>query len=149
VPLRRHRCLRADPNSSYVWTHLTGAGQFYFQLADIVAQILNFGLPAQIDVRTVGYDRATNHRVSREMQRRIAVIPEVANAHLQQEIDGPAFYVNARTGRLQGGGLFPLTLRHFLRQLSSLAEDVADEPEHCEKNHVTVSSAFAETLTLR
>ncbi len=31
--------------------------QFYFQAADIVTQILNFGLPAQIDVRTVGYDR--------------------------------------------------------------------------------------------
>ena len=31
---------------------------FYFQPADIVTQILNFGLPAQIDVRTVGYDRA-------------------------------------------------------------------------------------------
>ena len=33
---------------------------FYFQAADIVTQILNFGLPAQIDVRTVGYDRANN-----------------------------------------------------------------------------------------
>src|SRR6478609_7229266 len=28
--------------------------EFYFQAADIVTQILNFGLPAQIDVRTVG-----------------------------------------------------------------------------------------------
>ena len=32
----------------------------YFQAADIVTQILNFGIPAQIDVRTVGYDRAKN-----------------------------------------------------------------------------------------
>ena len=32
---------------------------FYFQAADMVTQILNFGIPAQIDVRTVGYDRAT------------------------------------------------------------------------------------------
>ena len=31
---------------------------FYFQAADMVTQILNFGIPAQIDVRTVGYDRA-------------------------------------------------------------------------------------------
>ena len=35
---------------------------FYFQAADMVTQILNFGLPAQIDVRTVGYDRANNLR---------------------------------------------------------------------------------------
>src|SRR5246500_2617125 len=37
---------------------------FYFQAADIVTQILNFGLPAQIDVRTVGYDRANNLRAA-------------------------------------------------------------------------------------
>ena len=38
---------------------------FYFQAADMVTQILNFGLPAQIDVRTVGYDRATTCRLPR------------------------------------------------------------------------------------
>ena len=38
---------------------------FYFQAADMVTQILNFGLPAQIDVRTVGYDRANNLKVAR------------------------------------------------------------------------------------
>ena len=48
---------------------------FYFQAADIVTQILNFGLPAQIDVRTVGYDRANNLRVAKELRRRIAAIP--------------------------------------------------------------------------
>ena len=60
---------------------------FYFQAADIVTQILNFGLPAQIDVRTVGYDRATNLRVAKELRRRIAAIPGVVDAHLQQEVD--------------------------------------------------------------
>src|SRR5262245_46293007 len=64
---------------------------FYFQAADMVTQILNFGLPAQIDVRTVGRDRATNLRVTQELRRRIAEIPGVVDAHLQQEIDGPAF----------------------------------------------------------
>ncbi|MGY4350191.1 multidrug efflux pump subunit AcrB [Bradyrhizobium sp. GM7.3] len=38
---------------------------FYFQAADIVTQILNFGLPAQIDVRTVGYG-ADNLAVAKE-----------------------------------------------------------------------------------
>jgi multidrug efflux pump subunit AcrB len=64
---------------------------FYFQAADMVTQILNFGLPAQIDVRTVGRDRATNLRVTQELRRRIAAIPGIVDAHLQQEIDGPAF----------------------------------------------------------
>src|SRR6202035_1384286 len=44
---------------------------FYFQAADIVTQILNFGLPAQIDVRTVGYDK-NNLSVARELERRLA-----------------------------------------------------------------------------
>ena len=38
----------------------------------MVTQILNFGLPSQIDVRTVGYDRETNLRVAQELRRRIA-----------------------------------------------------------------------------
>ena len=37
---------------------------FYFQAADMVTQILNFGLPAQIDIRAVGYDRANNLHVA-------------------------------------------------------------------------------------
>src|SRR6266436_3092798 len=62
---------------------------FYFQAADIVTQILNFGLTAQIDVRTVGYDRAKNLQIARELRRRIAAIPGVADAHIQQEVDAP------------------------------------------------------------
>jgi hypothetical protein len=38
---------------------------FYFQAADMVTQILNFGLTAQIDVRTVGYDRIKNLQIAR------------------------------------------------------------------------------------
>jgi multidrug efflux pump subunit AcrB len=72
---------------------------FYFQAADIVTQILNFGLPAQIDVRTVGYDRATNLRVANELRQRIAAIPGIADAHLQQEVDGPGFYATIDRAR--------------------------------------------------
>jgi multidrug efflux pump subunit AcrB len=67
---------------------------FYFQAADIVTQILNFGLPAQIDVRTVGRDRENNLRVAKELRRRIEAIRGVADAHLQQEVDAPAFYAD-------------------------------------------------------
>src|SRR5712692_5738049 len=45
---------------------------FYFQAADIITQILNFGLPAQIDVQVVGRDRAINLRVAQELRRRVA-----------------------------------------------------------------------------
>jgi multidrug efflux pump subunit AcrB len=65
---------------------------FYFQAADMVTQILNFGIPAQIDVRTVGYDRANNLNVARELRERLSAIPGIADAHLQQEVDAPEFY---------------------------------------------------------
>jgi multidrug efflux pump subunit AcrB len=78
---------------------------FYFQAADMVTQILNFGLPAQIDVRTVGYDRAKNLQVAQELRQRIAAIPGIADAHLQQEVNGPAFYANIDRTRAAGLGL--------------------------------------------
>ncbi|WP_045835185.1 efflux RND transporter permease subunit [Hyphomicrobium sp. 99] len=78
---------------------------FYFQAADIVTQILNFGLPAQIDVRTVGYDRTTNLHVAQELRKRMAAIPGVVDAHLQQEVYGPAFYATIDRARAQQLGL--------------------------------------------
>src|SRR6478609_9354259 len=78
---------------------------FYFQAADIITQILNFGLPAQIDVRTVGYDRANNLQVANELRRRIAAVPGIADAHLQQEVNAPAFYANIDRTRAAGLGL--------------------------------------------
>src|ERR1700726_1490952 len=65
---------------------------FYFQAADMVTQILNFGVTAQIDVRTVGYDRVKNLHIARELRRRIGAIPGVADTHLQQEVNAPAFF---------------------------------------------------------
>jgi multidrug efflux pump subunit AcrB len=78
---------------------------FYFQSADMITQILNFGLPAQIDLRVVGRDRANNLHVAQELQRRIADIPGIANAHLQQELDAPGFMVNIDRSRAQQLGL--------------------------------------------
>jgi multidrug efflux pump subunit AcrB len=97
---------------------------FYFQAADMVTQILNFGLPAQIDVRTVGYDRTTNLRVAKEMQRRIAAIPGVADAHLQQEVDGPAFYATIDRARAAQLGLNAVNIANNLNVSLSSSEQV-------------------------
>jgi multidrug efflux pump subunit AcrB len=78
---------------------------FYFQPADIVTQILNFGLTSQINVRTVGYDRAKNLSIARELRRRIANIPGVVDAHLQQEVDAPQLYVEIDRARAAQFGL--------------------------------------------
>jgi multidrug efflux pump subunit AcrB len=78
---------------------------FYFQAADIVTQILNFGVPSQIDVRTVGYDRVNNLAVAKQLRDRIAAIPGIADAHIQQETNAPAFYVNIDRVRASQLGL--------------------------------------------
>jgi multidrug efflux pump subunit AcrB len=77
---------------------------FYFQAADIVTQILNFGLPAQIDVRTVGRDK-NNLSVAKELRQRLAAIPGIVDAHLQQEVDGPDFYAEIDRTRAAQLGL--------------------------------------------
>jgi multidrug efflux pump subunit AcrB len=98
---------------------------FYFQAADIVTQILNFGLPAQIDIRTVGYDHTTNLRVAKEMQRRIAAIPGIADAHLQQEVNGPAFFATIDRARAQQLNLNANTIATNLNVSLSSSEQVS------------------------
>ncbi len=97
---------------------------FYFQAADIVTQILNFGLPAQIDVRTVGYDRANNLRVAKELRQRIAAIPGIADAHLQQEVDAPAFYADIDRTRAAQLGLNAQTVATNVNVSLSSSEQV-------------------------
>src|SRR6266478_4491436 len=97
---------------------------FYFQAADIVTQILNFGLPAQIDVRTVGYDKANNLNVARELRRRIADIPGISDAHLQQEVNAPAFYANIDRTRAAQLGLNANTIATNVNVSLSSSEQV-------------------------
>jgi multidrug efflux pump subunit AcrB len=98
---------------------------FYFQAADIVTQILNFGLPAQIDVRTVGYDRANDLRVANELRRRIAAIPGIVDAHLQQEMNAPAFDAKIDRARAEGLGLNASTIANNINISLSSSEQVA------------------------
>jgi multidrug efflux pump subunit AcrB len=96
---------------------------FYFQAADMVTQILNFGIPAQIDVRTVGRDHATNLRVAQELRRRIAAIPGIVDAHLQQETDAPAFMAAIDRARALQFGLSPQSIANDVNiSLSSSAQ---------------------------
>jgi multidrug efflux pump subunit AcrB len=98
---------------------------FYFQPADIVTQILNFGLPSQIDVRTVGYDRVNNLKVANELRDRIAAIPGIADAHIQQEADSPALYANIDRTRAAQLGLNANSIANNLNVSLSSSEQVS------------------------
>ena len=67
---------------------------FYFEPADITNQILNFGLPAPIDVQVVGVQREANLAVARQLGREIAKVPGIADVHLQQITDLPDLRLN-------------------------------------------------------
>jgi multidrug efflux pump subunit AcrB len=62
---------------------------FFFQPADITSQILNFGLPAPINVQVVGVDRVGNLEVAKKLQREIARIPGIVDVHIHQITDAP------------------------------------------------------------
>ena len=101
------------------------ADLFYFQPADMATQILNFGLTAQIDVRTVGYDRVKNLRIAEELRRRIAAIPGVVDAHLQQEVYAPDFYVQIDRARALQLGITTSDIGNNLGTSLSSSEQVS------------------------
>src|ERR1700678_1323795 len=98
---------------------------FYFQAADMVTQILNFGIPAQIDVRTVGYDRTKNLRIAKELRQRLAAIPGLADVHLQQEVDGPEFFAQIDRARATQFGLTANNIALNLNTSLSSSEQVS------------------------
>jgi len=62
---------------------------FYFEAANITNQILNFGLPAPVDVQVVGRETSRNFELAQEISRRIARIPGAADVHIHQTVDYP------------------------------------------------------------
>ncbi|WP_319244435.1 efflux RND transporter permease subunit [uncultured Propionivibrio sp.] len=79
--------------------------EFFFQPADIVTQILNFGLPAAIDVQFSGPDMAGNALLAAELTEAIKKIPGAVDAHIHQRLDAPAVALKMDRTRLQQVGL--------------------------------------------
>ena len=64
--------------------------QFFFQPADIVNQVLNFGQPAPIDIRVSGANNAEAFAVASKLARDLNRIPGVVDSHVFQVPDAPA-----------------------------------------------------------
>jgi multidrug efflux pump subunit AcrB len=69
--------------------HLT----FFFQPADIVSQILNFGMPAPIDIQIAGLNRQENYAMATEIAQRVKQIAGVQDVHLHQVMNVPKLHV--------------------------------------------------------
>lgn len=79
--------------------------QFFFQPADIVGQILNFGLPSAIDIQIVGPETAKNYEIANRMLERIRQIPGAADVHIQQALDEPVVRVDVNRTKARQMGL--------------------------------------------
>ncbi|HWF07157.1 MAG TPA: efflux RND transporter permease subunit [Bryobacteraceae bacterium] len=62
---------------------------FFFQPANITSQILNFGLPAPIDLQVVGRDAEGNYKIAERLMAKIARIPGAVDVHVHQVVDQP------------------------------------------------------------
>jgi multidrug efflux pump subunit AcrB len=81
--------------------------EFFFQPADIVTQILNFGVPAAIDVQFTGPDLRANADLAAQLTKEIRRIPGAVDAHVHQRLDGPMLSLQMDRSRLQQMGLSP------------------------------------------
>ncbi len=79
--------------------------EFFFQPADIVTQILNFGLPAAIDVQFSGRQMGKNFAVASALLAQVRKIPGAVDVHIQQRLDEPAVGVQIDRTKVQQLGL--------------------------------------------
>jgi multidrug efflux pump subunit AcrB len=84
--------------------------EFFFQPADIVTQILNFGLPAAIDVQFRGPGIAKNAELAAELAKSIRTIPGAVDVHVHQRMNNPALDLSMDRSRLQQVGLTPFNV---------------------------------------
>jgi CzcA family heavy metal efflux pump len=78
---------------------------FYSLPADMITQILNFGLPAPVDVQIDGNNIEANHIVADKILDQVRNVPGIVDARIQQQFDYPNFFVNVDRTKAQQNGL--------------------------------------------
>jgi multidrug efflux pump subunit AcrB len=81
------------------------ATAFFFEPADIVTQILNFGLPAPIDIQIIGTDMPHNFSLGARMAEQIRSVPGAVDVHLHQLLNQPRLDFAVDRVRTQQVGL--------------------------------------------
>ena len=78
--------------------------EFFFSAPDIVSQILNFGIPAPIDIQVTGRD-PKGYEIANEIKTRVAQVPGAVDVHVHQLVHGPDLRVNVDRTRAEQIGL--------------------------------------------
>ena len=81
------------------------AETFYFTPANMTNQVLDFGLPAPIDVQVVGRNPQANYKIAEALLAKVRAIPGIVDAHIHQEIAYPTVDVNVDRSKAQQLGL--------------------------------------------
>ncbi|HEX5316479.1 MAG TPA: efflux RND transporter permease subunit, partial [Candidatus Kapabacteria bacterium] len=78
---------------------------FYFQSADIVSQVLNFGLTSPIDVQIQGPNLDTDYKIARTLRDQMKTVPGAADVVIKEALDYPTIRVNVDRTRAAEMGL--------------------------------------------
>jgi CzcA family heavy metal efflux pump len=92
------RKLRHDLNTAFPGV------SFFFQPADIVSQVLNFGLPSPIDIQLVGRDQEKNYQIAKDIAEELRHIPGAVDVHVQQMFDLPSLQVKTDRTKVEEVG---------------------------------------------
>ena len=68
-------------------------------------QILDFGLPAPIDLQVVGRDPKDNYLIAQQLLRKVVAIPGIVDAHIHQQVTYPTIQMNVDRNRAEQLGL--------------------------------------------
>jgi multidrug efflux pump subunit AcrB len=77
---------------------------FFFTPANMTNQILDFGLPAPIDLQVIGHDPG-NYELATKLEKQIAAIPGAVDVHLHQQVNYPTMQINADRTKARQIGL--------------------------------------------
>ena len=115
--------------------------QFYFQNADIVSQVLNFGASSPIDIQIADSSFARGYATGQRILQEIKKIPGVADPHIQQVLDYPTLQVDVDRLRAAKVGVTQRDVASNL--LTSLAGSSLTSPSYFlnPQNGVTYSVA--------
>ncbi|HEX4748951.1 MAG TPA: efflux RND transporter permease subunit [Bryobacteraceae bacterium] len=78
---------------------------FFFTPANMTNQILDFGLPAPIDLQVVGRNPEANYKIAQTLLHKVMAIPGAVDVHIHQQIAYPTVMVNVDRGKAQQIGL--------------------------------------------
>jgi CzcA family heavy metal efflux pump len=115
--------------------------EFFFQPADIVTQILNFGLPAPIDIQVVGFDAQGNYRIAQSIANQLRHVPGTADVHVQQMMGLPTLHLDIDRDLVTQVGMNPRDVAQSV--LVSLSGSFQTAPSFWlnPKNGITYSMA--------